>query len=200
MVVLQESFLQPCSTCLFVLRDVFQKSRPWATNIVSLKFIWFCHSFILHPFTRLNYVKVSPSVLRAVDRHSATRLPAQCTSLCWRFYGLWLEFTTSLRDSDYKTLVTMLTKAHVISAVVFVVFIWHHIVLLWSYVTVQPSSVRTNGQKLCSRKYCTCLWHISAVQGVPGSNLASVIIHSLLSSPLSCRSSLFYGQTFLQIK
>lgn len=48
-VVLQESFLQPCLTCLFVLRDVFQKSGPWATNIVSLKFIWFRHTLILHP-------------------------------------------------------------------------------------------------------------------------------------------------------
>lgn len=76
------------------------------------------HSYFAS-LARLNYVKVSPSVLGAVERHSATRHPAQCTSLCWSFYGLWLEFITSLRDSDYKTLVTMLTKAHVISAVVF---------------------------------------------------------------------------------
>jgi len=69
---------------------------------------------------RLNYVKVSPSVLRAVERHSVTRHPAQCTSLCQSFYGLWLEFITSLRDSDYKTLVTMLTNVmscHICSGV-----------------------------------------------------------------------------------
>jgi len=63
---------------------------------------------------RLNYVKVSPSVLRAVERHSVTRHPAQCTSLCQSFYGLWLEF------SDYKTLVTMLTNVmscHICSGV-----------------------------------------------------------------------------------
>ncbi len=112
--------------------------------------------------------------------------PAPCSMHFFVLKVLWaLAWVHNvMRDSDYKTLVTMLTKAHVISAVVFVVFIWRHIVLLWSYVTVQPSSVRKNGQKLWSRKYCTCLWHIRAVQGVPGSNLASVIIHSLLSSPL----------------
>lgn len=86
-------------------------------RILKVHMVWPHYYFV--SLARLNYVKVSPSVLGAVERHSATRHPAQCTSLCWSFYGLWLEFITSLRDSDYKTLVTTLTEAHVISALVF---------------------------------------------------------------------------------
>lgn len=111
-------FLSPvwlvCLFCMMSSRKV--NHEPWITYLQS------SYGSPLSYFAslaRLNYVKVSPSVLRAAERHSVTRHPAQCTSLCQSFYGLWLEFITSLRDSDYKTLVTMLTKAHVISAVVF---------------------------------------------------------------------------------